>query len=98
MNEASTTTRANVIQIKYKRLIESLQPLFPNKQPFPALDEYDLVDILFYFSLLFVNPDDDYKGNLRMVLLTQGVNLEETVFEQVHTIVLPFILFLKKSC
>ena len=98
MENASTTTREKVIQIKYKRLMDSLQPLFPDKHIFPVLEEYDLVDILFYFSLLFVNANDDYKGNLRTLLLMQGVVLDETTFEQVHTIVLPFILFLKKSC
>lgn len=98
MNDASVMTRAKVIHIKYKRLMDSLHPLLPNKQLFPNLEEYDLVDVLFYFSLLFVNAEDDYKGNLKTLLLTQGAILDDDTFEQVHTIVHPFILFLKKSC
>lgn len=98
MNDASVTTREKVIQIKYKRLVDSLAPLFPpEKQVFPNLEEYDLVDVLFYFSLLFVYAEDDYKGNLRTLLMTQGVTLDEATFDQVHAIVLPFILFLKKT-
>jgi hypothetical protein len=97
MNQASQTTRAKIITIKYYSLIDKLKPLFPDKQIFPDLGSYDICDVIFYFSLLFTNESDLYQGNLKTLLLTQGIVLEEQVFEKVHIIVFPFIEFLKKS-
>ena len=98
MNDANQTTRAKVITIEYNSLIDKLKPLFPeDKQIFPDLGSYDICDVIFYFSLLFTKESDLFQGNLKTLLLTQGIVLEEEVFEKVHTIVLPFIVFLKKS-
>ena len=97
MDEANSTTRARVITAKYTNLCEKLKPFFPpDKDIFPDLSTYDIVDVLFYFSLLFVCAADDYKGNLQSLLTLQGLSLDEASFEQVHALVLPFILFLKK--
>jgi hypothetical protein len=97
MDEANSTTRARVITAKYVNLCQKLKPFFPaDKDIFPDLTTYDIVDVLFYFSLLFVCAADDYKGNLKSLLNLQGVQLEENIFNQVHALVLPFILFLKK--
>lgn len=97
MNEANSTTRARVIIAKYNNLITNLRPYFPpDKDIFPDLTTYDIVDVLFYFSLLFVCAADDYKSNLKSLLTGQGIKLVEETFIQVHALVLPFILFLKK--
>jgi len=99
MNDANQTTRAKVITIKYNSLVEKLKPLFPDdKEVFPDLGSYDIADVIFYFSLLFTNDTDLYEGNLKTLLLTQGLVLEEEVFGKVHSIVLPFIEFLKQKC
>lgn len=95
MEAADTTTRAKIITIKYTNLCEKLKP-FLQTQVFPDLSEYDLVDILFYFTLLFTNGEDLYKNNLKTLLMTQGVTLDEDTFDKVHAITLPFIEFLKK--
>ena len=97
MESASSTTRAKVISIKYNNLMDKLKPLFPSDRALelPKLEEYDLADVIFYFSLVFTNEDNLYKDNLRTLLWTQGLQLEEGLFEQIHSIVLPFIQFLK---
>lgn len=99
MNDASQTTRGKIIEIKYNSIVQKLQPYFPkDKQIFPTLENYDIADVIFYFSLLFTNETDLYQGNLKNLLLIQGFIFEEDVFEKIHCIVLPFIQFLKEKC
>jgi len=100
MNEASCTTRAKVITIKYENMIHKLVPLFEKEVkipvPFPTLEQYDLVDLLFYFSLLFTNATDEYKENLQSLLSTQAIEVSPELFREIHLIVFPFIKWLKE--
>ena len=97
MDTVNTTTRMKVIKIKLLRLAETLKPLLEEKTIFPDVEDIDVCDLIFYFSLIFINPEDEYRGNLKILLMTQGVHLDEDLFEKVHSIIFPFILFLKKS-
>ena len=63
---------------------------------FPVLDEstFKITDIVYFMTFIFTNADDDYKENLKSVLKMKNIILEDEYFEEVHTIVFPFLKFI----
>ena len=97
MESASTTTRAQVIAIKYNNTISKLTPLLDDKTNsiLPSLADISLADIIFYFGLTFTDGTDEYQQNLRDIMKCQGISVTDETFKKIHAIVLPFIQFLK---
>jgi hypothetical protein len=97
MDSASKQTKKKILEIKYNNLIKKLKELpFMKELPFPPLDEVNMSEIIFYLKLLLINQDDQYRQNLKNLLLLKKVEIEtEEQFEEFHSIVFPFIGFIK---
>ena len=97
MNEAKTTTRKQILTIKYNNLIKKLKNLEFLKGKidiFPSLDEIAIGDIVFFMKMLFTNNDDEFKQNLKDALALKNIIIEESNFLILHAEVYPFLLFL----
>jgi len=95
MDEANGTTKKKIITIKYNNLIKNLKDLdFLKEVPFPSLEDVQISEVIFYLKLLLIDKDNEYKNNLKNLLLMKKIVLDEEQFIKFHSIVLPFINFI----
>ena len=99
MDSAKSTTKKQVITIKYINLTKKLKELEFAKNYdsdlFPSLETIDIIDLLFYFQFLFGYTTDKYITNLKTSLKLKNVVLTDSQFEEVYKIVYPFLIFIK---
>jgi hypothetical protein len=98
MDSADKLTKRKVVEIKYNNLIKKLVLLpFLKEVPLPSLDKIEITETLFYLKLLLTNSDNEYRDNLKNLLVMKKIKLEnEEQFEEFHKIVFPFIVFIKE--
>ena len=97
MNEAKTTTRKQILTIKYNNLVKKLKELEFLKGKcdlFPKLEDIDISDIVFYMQFLFTNNTDEFRENIKSALTLKSIQLTNEEFEEVHKIVFPFLKFI----
>jgi len=96
MDDANGATKKTVITIKYNILIKKLKELdFLKEVPFPSLQDVQISEVIFYLKLLLIDKDNEYRQNLKNLLLMKKIVLDnDEDFEKFHKIVFPFINFI----
>ena len=86
------TTRKIILIEKYSEFLLALSDKGINAA-FPSLEEFDLVDLLFFFDLKFSNLTD-YKSPVKELLDYSPVNLSNEEFDDIYPIIERFIKYL----
>lgn len=89
------TTRREIITKKYLELRTAVQTIFP-EDILPNLEDYDLADVVCYISFTFVG--DDIETPLRQLVQSnhKGADLDESQFQQLVTIMKPFLQWFRE--
>ena len=92
----SQTRRELIIQ-KYCALELELSQYFDSSL-FPSLQDIDLADMVTYITMIFlgIQTVEDYRGKIREMITTHGVDLSEEVFEKVAPLITEFVTWLKQ--
>ena len=93
-----TTTRKGMIQEKYEQLVRDIEKYAPEGSPaFPKLDEFDITDVVFLFSMHF-----DKSTNIREKVLELfdgcGVEVDDKTFELGYPYIEKFVLWFQTIC
>jgi hypothetical protein len=86
------TTRKEVLVKKYTELQLAIKQENIDV-PFPSLQEIDLVDLLFYFDMIFANSTD-YKKSMKDSMEFSKGKLTDEQLDKVYPIIEPFIKWL----
>ena len=86
-----TTRKKNLIE-KYSEFLLVLSNKGINAV-FPSLDDFDLVDLLYYFELKF-SSSTDYKPQVKEILDYSTVKLSNEEFDNIYPIIEGFIKYL----
>ena len=91
------TTRKTLIVAKYTVLELELKKHLDNSL-FPSLDTVDLVDIVYYITLIFagIESDKGYREKIRELITTDNINVDATKFDIIAPLIIEFIDWLKK--
>lgn len=89
-------SRRDLIVEKYYLLLKKLQHtnLF-NIDILPSLENIDVVDLIFYFQLIFPNSDK-YKEAIDDVFESHSVVLKQYEKNKIYDIIIPFLELFRK--
>ena len=91
----SKTTRKQLITEKYNELTDKLTN-YIDSELFPSLDDIDVVDLVYFFSLTFVGgATDNYENQLKDLLYCRNIECDDDKFKQIYSIVSPYIVWFK---
>jgi len=88
------TTRKLLIIEKYNELTNKLKE-YVDIDIFPSLDEVDVSDLVFFFSLSFSGSKTNYQEPLKDLLDCHSIKLDDETFKKVYAVVHPFIIWFK---
>lgn len=88
------TTRKQLIIQKYTELQQQLKPYLKDISILPSLEDIDISDLVFYFTLTF--QTNNYKETIRDLLQINSIKLHETDFNSVYDIIMPFVIWFKE--
>ena len=88
------TTRKLLIIEKYNELINKLKE-YITVDIFPSLDNIDVADLIFFFSLSFAGSKNNYQEALKDLIDCHNIKLDDKTFIEVYNVVHPFILWFK---
>jgi hypothetical protein len=89
-----TTTRRKLIEEKYNLLIKHIETYNINILP-PLTDEFDTIDLLFYFNFYFGGCKDNFKEPLLNIIKTKNIIISDDTFNKLYPIIETFLLFFK---
>ena len=88
------TTRKQLITEKYNDLTNELKE-YTSIDIFPSLDNIDIADLVFFFSLSFSGSKSSYEEQLKDLLDCHNIKLDDEKLIEVYNVVHPFILWFK---
>jgi len=90
-----TTTRKILIETKYNELINTIETYNINILP-PLTDEFDTIDLLFYFNFYFGGcKDNNFKEPLINIIKTKNIIISDDTFNRLYPIIETFLIFFK---
>jgi hypothetical protein len=95
---SETTTRKKIIIKKYNELLNNIKLVYTANKLLPSLDEYDIVELLFYFNYYFGSYKDDFNEPLREIIKTENIEITEDEYNKVYPLIHEFLINFKKLC
>ena len=82
-------TRKEVLTIKYEELKSKLQ-LYVNKDMFPSLNDFDIIDVISFIKLYFPR-DSDYNQTIKGLMEQNEIVLKENDFWIVSSLIIAIV-------
>jgi hypothetical protein len=89
------STRKEILIKKYLEFKQQLESIEFNTSLFPSLDDVDIVDLLFFFNLVFPQCDD-YEEAVRSVATTFGYQISDEEYSKGMPYITEYIVWLKE--
>ena len=83
------TTRKEVLTNKYE-LLKSKLELYLNKDMFPSLNDFDIVDVISFIKLYFPNGSD-YNETIKGLMKENEIVISENDFWIISSLIIGFI-------
>ena len=95
---SETTTRKKIIIKKYNELLNNIKLVYTTNALLPSLDEYDIVELLFYFNFYFSSYKDDFNIPLKEIIKTKNIEITDDEYNKIYPLIHDFLINFKKLC
>ena len=89
-----STTRKILIETKYNELIKHIGTYNINILP-PLSDEFDVIELLFFFNFYFGGCKDNFKEPLLDIIKTKNIKISDDTFNKLYPIIETVLIFFK---
>ena len=91
-----TTTRKIIFEEKYKQLIIDIQHIIGINELMPDIENINVLDIFFMFTLYFQNANkENYKELIYDLLKLKKIKISQDNIILLYPIIIEFIVFIK---
>ena len=91
-----TTTRKIIFEEKYKQLIIDIKHIIGNNELMPDIENINVLDIFFMFTLYFQNANkENYKELIDDLLKLKKIKISQDNIILLYPIIIEFIVFIK---
>ena len=95
---SETTTRKKIIIKKYNELLNNIKLVYTTNTLLPSLDDFDIVELLFYFNFYFGSYKDDFNIPLKEIIKTKNIEITDDEYNKIYPLIHDFLINFKKLC
>ena len=91
-----TTTRKKLIVQHYNKLLLDIKKVYVTEELLPNLDDFDICEILFFFSFYFPTEyTDDFHIPIKKIIEEKDIIISDSEYELIYPLIKEFLMFYK---
>ena len=90
------TTRKHLIIQNYNKLLIDIDKVYKTDKLLPNLEDFDIVEILFYFGFYFPTEyTDDFHIPLKKIIEEKDIIISDSEYNLIYPLIKEFLIFYK---
>jgi hypothetical protein len=90
-----TTTRKHLIVQHYNKLLLDIKKVYITEELLPNLEDFDIVELLFYFNFYFGSYTDDFNEPIKKIIEEKDIIITNNEYDLIYPLIKEFLMFYK---